>query len=117
MAKKCKDEYHVDAMGDSSSTGDAAGVWSVMFVPSCDCRNLPGVRPGVFVLCRNGKPKMQMLRSLALKLPGQLRAGAVSPSVRIRHEVLKIRVTFVRLLAGAALEIADAIDACVAEHP
>lgn len=118
MAKKCKDESHVDAVPGTASTGDAVGVWSVTFVPGADCRNLPGVHPGVFVLCRNGKPKMQMLRSLALVLPVQLRASAAwTPAIRIRHEFVKVRVTFATLLADAALELAGLIDACVAAHP
>lgn len=120
MVKKCKDENHVDAVEGFSAIGDPPGVWTVEFMPDAGCRNLPGQSPGVFVLCRHGKPKMQMLRSLALVLPGQLRQavpGLATSAVRIRHMRVKLRVTFAVLDDQAALTLASLIDACVAAHP
>ena len=120
--KKCKDENHVDAVQGFNAVGDGQGVWTVEFVADASCRNLPGQTPGVFVLSRNGKPKMQMLRSLALVLPGQLRTAAtpLAPgqgTARIRHMRLKIPTTFAVLTDLAALSLADDVDACVDAHP
>lgn len=110
MTKKCKSSSHVDVVAGPAGTGDPTGYWSLIYVEHGACRNVAGDHE-LYVLTRNGKPGLQMLPDLAAVMPARLRdAARTGPAVRIRHNVLKVKVTYATLSAAAAVQLADQIE-------
>lgn len=109
--RKCKGEDHVNAE-PTQSVGDAPGLWDCVVIEDYYCRNAADQSGRVYMLTRNGKPKIHMLTELAEVMPSRLRlACAGGRGVRGTHKRFKLDVTFATWSHGAALELADKIEA------
>lgn len=113
MQRKCKGEDHVDVV-PSPAGGDGLDVWGVVKKYDYACRNIPGSSGDVYVLLRGHREGLHMLPELATVMPSRLRGAANGgTAVLIRHRVLGIWTAYATLSFGAALQLADAIEAVV----
>ena len=111
MDRKCKDPDHVDVV-PTGAAGDAVGMWACVKRYNYHCRNAVESSGDVYALVHGHAEGMHMLPELAAVMPTRIRmAAAAGANVRIRHRVLGIRLTYASLSHGAAIELANNIEA------